>query len=166
MRAHQRAHRQVTRVEYALPQEAASAGRARRLTSAFLTRSRGHLTEVDAERVDDATLIVSELVTNATQHGRSPCRLRLEVSDHHVTVEVHDANPEGPRVLRPSTERDSGRGLAMVRHLAARLEVVGSGRRGKAVRAVLTLRHLEPLPIARARPRPTALQRPRNLARS
>ncbi|MFH8487186.1 ATP-binding protein [Streptomyces longisporoflavus] len=155
MRAHQRAHRHVTRVEYALPQEAASAGRARRLTSAFLTRSRRHLKEVDAERVDDATLIVSELVANATQHGRSPCRLRLEVSDDQVTVEVHDASPEGPRVLKPSTERDSGRGLAMVRHLAARLEVVGSGRRGKAVRAVLALPHLDTRPL---------LQRPRNLA--
>ncbi|MFC8124118.1 ATP-binding protein [Streptomyces sp. NPDC057302] len=137
MRAHQRAHRHVARVEYALPQEVASAGRARRLTSAFLTRPRRHLTEVDAERVDDATLIVSELVTNATQHGHSPCRLRLEVSDDSVTVEVHDQSPVGPRTLKPSTERESGRGLAMVRHLAARLEVVGSGRRGKAVRAVL-----------------------------
>ncbi|MWA08999.1 ATP-binding protein [Streptomyces sp. BA2] len=137
MRAHKRAHRHVARVEYVLPQEAASAGRARKLTSAFLTRPRRHLTEVDSERVDDATLIVSELVANATQHGQSPCRLRLEVSDDKVTVEVHDASPVGPRVLKPSTERDSGRGLAMVRHLSARLEVVGSGRRGKAVRAVL-----------------------------
>ncbi|WP_371749360.1 ATP-binding protein [Streptomyces sp. NBC_01283] len=144
MRAHQhavrapkRVHRRVARVEYVLPQEAASAGRARKLTSAFLTRPRRHLTEVDAERVDDATLIVSELVANATQHGRSPCRLRLQVSGDEVTVEVHDASPVGPRTLKPSTERESGRGLAMVRHLAARLEVVGSGRHGKAVRAVL-----------------------------
>ncbi|MFG2647908.1 ATP-binding protein [Streptomyces sp. NPDC048436] len=137
MRAHKRAHRHIARVEYALPQEAASAGRARKLTSAFLTRPHRHLAEVDSERVDDAELIVSELVANATQHGRSPCRLRLEVYDDRVTVEVHDTSPVGPRVLEPSTERDSGRGLAMVRHLAARLEVVGSGRRGKAVRAVL-----------------------------
>ncbi|MFG2501248.1 ATP-binding protein [Streptomyces sp. NPDC048441] len=138
MRAHQRAHRHIARVEYTLPQEAASAGRARKLTSAFLRRPHRHLTGVAADRVDDATLIVSELVTNATQHGRSPCRLRLEVSDDRVTVEVHDSSPDGPRVLGPSADRESGRGLAMVRHLAARLEVVGSGQRGKAVRAVLS----------------------------
>lgn len=139
MRAHQRAHRHTARVEYTLPQEIESAGRARKLTSAFLRRPHRHLPEVDAERVDDATLIASELVTNATQHGRSPCRLRVEVSDDRLTVEVHDASPAGPRVLKPSTERDSGRGLAIVRHLAARLEVVGGGRGqgGKTVRAVL-----------------------------
>ncbi|MEV0115743.1 ATP-binding protein [Streptomyces sp. NPDC050844] len=143
MRAHTRAHRHTARAEFALPQEAASAGRARKLTSVFLTRPHRHVTKVDAERVDDATLIVSELVTNATRHGRSPCRLRLVVSNDQVTVEVHDASPVSPHVLKTGTdpkadtERESGRGLAMVRHLAARLEVVGTGRGGKTVRAVL-----------------------------
>ncbi|MEV0320312.1 ATP-binding protein [Streptomyces sp. NPDC050658] len=137
MRAHPRAHRHTARAEFALAREPASAGRARKLTSVFLTRPHRHVTKVDAERVDDATLIVSELVTNATQHGRSPCRLRLVVSDDRVTVEVHDASPVRPRLLTADAEREGGRGLAMVRHLAARLEVVGTGRRGKTVRAVL-----------------------------
>ena len=101
---HTRAHRHTARAEFALPQEAASAGRARKLTSVFLTRPHRHVTKVDAERVDDATLIVSELVTNATRHGRSPCRLRLVVSDDQVTVEVHDASPVSPHVLKADTE--------------------------------------------------------------
>ncbi|MEV0257025.1 ATP-binding protein [Streptomyces sp. NPDC050732] len=137
MRAHQRAHRSKERVEYALPQEPASAGRARHLTSGFLSGSRRRKTEVAADRVDDATLIVSELVSNALRHADGGCRLSVEVSGGRVTVEVTDTSPERPRVQRQSTDRESGRGLAMVRQLAHRLEVVGTHRGGKTVRAVL-----------------------------
>ncbi|MFI7316524.1 ATP-binding protein [Streptomyces venezuelae] len=140
MRAHQRARRPTERVEYALPQEPASAGRARRLASAFLAGSRRRKTEVDAERMDDAALIVSELVSNALRHGRGGCRLRVEVSGARVTVAVTDAGPEHPRFQKhgmDSAENESGRGLAMVRLLTHRLEVVGAHRGGKTVRAVL-----------------------------
>lgn len=137
MRAHQRAHRPTERVEYALPQEPASAGRARRLASSFLVGSRRRKTEVDAERVDDAKLVVSELVSNAIRHGNSGCRLRVEVTGGRVTVEVTDASPERPRVQKYSVDRESGRGLAMVRELTHRLEVVGAHPGGKTVRAVL-----------------------------
>ncbi|MEV0123837.1 ATP-binding protein [Streptomyces sp. NPDC050703] len=137
MRAHQRARRATAGVEYALPQEAASAGRARKLTSAFLVRPHRRKTEVSAERVDDATLVVSELVSNAVQHARGGCRLRVEVTGGRVTVEVHDASPVRPRARRASTERESGRGLAMVRQLAHRVEVIRMERGGKKVRAVL-----------------------------
>ncbi|WP_246201397.1 ATP-binding protein [Streptomyces alboniger] len=137
MRAHQRAHRPTTRVEYALPQEAASAGRARRLTCAFLVRAHHRKTELTAERVDDAALVVSELVSNAVQHAHGGCRLRVEVSGDRVTVEVYDTSPVRPRVRKPSSERENGRGLAMVRQLTHRLEVVTARRGGKTVRAVL-----------------------------
>ncbi len=90
-----------------------------------------------AERVDDAALVVSELVANAVEHARGGCRLRLEVSGDRVTVEVYDTSPVRPRVRRPSSERENGRGLALVRQLAHRLEVVTVRRGGKTVRAVL-----------------------------
>ncbi|MEV2250852.1 ATP-binding protein [Streptomyces sp. NPDC050147] len=136
MRASRRAHGRTTRVEYALPHEATSAGRARKLTTAFLTRPHRHSAALDMERVDEATLVVSELVTNATRHGGSGCRLRLAISDHRVTVEVHDDNPARPRMGSPEAGAESGRGLAIVRHLAESFEVVGA-RHGKTVRAVL-----------------------------
>ncbi|CAM5488542.1 non-specific serine/threonine protein kinase OS=Streptomyces alboniger OX=132473 GN=CP975_04585 PE=3 SV=1 [Streptomyces alboniger] len=87
--------------------------------------------------MDNATLIVSELVSNAVQHARGGCRLRLEVCGGRVTVEVHDASPVRPRVRKESTERENGRGMAMVRQLAHRVEVVRTQRGGKTVRAVL-----------------------------
>ncbi|MDL5204325.1 ATP-binding protein [Streptomyces sp. ALI-76-A] len=139
MRTHRRTHRRSVRVEYLLPDEAASAGRARKLTSAFLSRPRHRMARVDAEQIDDAALIVSELVTNATRHGRSACRLRLQVSAERVTVEVYDDSPVPPRV-RPLTDGgESGRGLAMVRCLAQRLDVVPVSGGGKRVRAVLAI---------------------------
>ncbi|MEU1133101.1 ATP-binding protein [Streptomyces sp. NPDC005900] len=137
MRAHQRAHRPTARVEYALPQEPASAGRARRLACAFLVRTHRRRSEVTAERVDDVALVVSELVSNAVQHAHGGCRLRVEVSGGRVTVEVYDTSPVRPRVRKPSSVRESGRGLALVRQLTHRLEVVETRRGGKTVRAVL-----------------------------
>ncbi|MEV5978327.1 ATP-binding protein [Streptomyces sp. NPDC052114] len=129
-------------MEYTLPQEPASAGRARKLTSAFLARAHRHtgagpVAEVDSERADDAMLVVSELVSNAVRHAHGACRLRVAVAGDRVTVEVYDASPVRPRLLAASGEREHGRGLAMVHQLAHRLEVVGTRRGGKTVRAVL-----------------------------
>ncbi|MFJ5306583.1 ATP-binding protein [Streptomyces sp. NPDC088350] len=126
-------------MEYLLPDEAASAGRARRLTSEFLARSRPQLARVDAEQIDDATLIVSELVANATEHGRGECRLRLQLSDEKVTVEVYDRSPTPPHVRPLTAEGESGRGLAMVRCLAHRLDVTPLTGGGKRVRAILAI---------------------------
>ncbi|MFF6996185.1 ATP-binding protein [Streptomyces sp. NPDC008313] len=137
MRAYWHAVRRTARVEYALPREAVSAGRARELTTAFLTRPGPRVTAPTVDQVDDARLIASELVANAVRHGRSGCRLRLKVGRGRVTVEVHDDSPGRPRVRTPDTESESGRGLAMVEKLAHRLEVVSTGVGGKTVRAVL-----------------------------
>ncbi|GAA3128841.1 hypothetical protein GCM10010449_57560 [Streptomyces rectiviolaceus] len=125
-------------MEFLLPQAAASAGQARKLTSAFLGRERHRARRVDAEHIDDAKLIVSELVTNATQHGGSACRLCLQIFDASVVVEVYDNNSARPRPRPLSAERESGRGLAMVRLLAQRFDVSPVTGGGKRVRAVLS----------------------------
>lgn len=138
MRTHRRTHGRSERVEYLLLDEAASAGRARGLTSKFLARSRGR-TGTGPAQIDDVKLVVSELVANATQHGRSACRLRLHVSRERVTVEVYDHSPLPPRVRPFTADGEHGRGLAMVRCLAQRLDVAAVTGGGKRVRAVLAL---------------------------
>ncbi|MFC7303285.1 ATP-binding protein [Streptomyces monticola] len=137
MHAHRRAGTSTSSVEYRLDRDPVSAGRARRLTAAFLARVHGSGAEVNAEAVDDVTLVVSELVANATEHGRGGCRLRLESSAHRVTVEVQDDGPGRPRpgVQRASGER--GRGLSLVRRLAERFEVEAAAGGGKTVRAIV-----------------------------
>ncbi|MBY8344648.1 ATP-binding protein [Streptomyces sp. KC 17012] len=125
-------------MEYLLLDEAASAGRARGLTSKFLARSRAR-TGAGDEQLDDVKLVVSELVANATRHGRSACRLRLHASQERVTVEVYDDSPLPPRVRPFTADGEHGRGLAMVRCLAQRLDVCAVTGGGKRVRAVLAL---------------------------
>jgi len=139
MRTHRRTHGRSVRVEYLLLDEAASAGRARGLTSKFLARSRPRTAREEAEQIDDVKLVVSELVANATQHGRSACRLRLQVSGERVTVEVYDDSPLPPRVRPFTADGERGRGLAMVRCLAQRLDVTAVTGGGKRVRAVVAL---------------------------
>ncbi|WP_051839490.1 ATP-binding protein [Streptomyces sp. NRRL F-5126] len=147
MRASGHAHRCAARVTYALPSSDTSAGWARYLTDAYLTRDCGG--GIPRERIEDARLVVSELVTNATRHGAGNCLLRLTAGPGRVTVEVHDNGPAFPalRKLRPddpvlapeSPEAlpESGRGIAMVRGLSSRFSVLGDPGNGKTVQAVL-----------------------------
>lgn len=125
----------TARVEYTLPQADASARWARRLTTGFLTGSR--TPSQHAHRLDEAELIVSELVTNATRHGRGRCRLRLSTAAGSLTIEVHDACPQPPVLRSPGPDGESGRGIALVRCLARRFDVTNHPSGGKTVRAVL-----------------------------
>ncbi|MEV6399727.1 ATP-binding protein [Streptomyces sp. NPDC051907] len=135
MRAPRHARRRAVRATYILPQAETSAGWARYLTTAFLTHGCGE--KVSGEQVEDATLIVSELVANATRHGHSGCRLRLHVDPGQVTVEVEDASPVPPTMCTPDPLEESGRGIAMVRQLSQEFCVLGGPGGGKTVQAVL-----------------------------
>jgi hypothetical protein len=65
---------------------------------------------------DDVLLVVSELVTNALLHGTGKPLLRLVGTTSQVRVEVHDDNPEPPRVRESGP--DGGWGLPLVGRLA------------------------------------------------
>ena len=87
---------------------------------------------------DDAVVIVSELVANAVEHGRTGFDLRLELRDQRVLrIEVTDqgtGNPD-PRATSETSER--GRGLFIVSALAAAWGVQASPEDGKVVWAEL-----------------------------
>ncbi|MCT2594651.1 ATP-binding protein [Streptomyces sp. N2-109] len=127
--------RRTARVEYALPQQDVSARWARRLTAGFLGGSR--TSPEAALHMDDAALVVSELVTNATVHGDGRCRLRLSSEAGSLTIEVHDHGPGTPVVRAVTAEAEGGRGIAMVRCLAQRLDITPHAAGGKTIRAVL-----------------------------
>jgi len=72
------------------------------------------------DAIDDATLLVSELVTNAILHARSPVDLIVRKVRSAVRVEVfHDGNGV-PKPLHPDHEEDAGRGLGLVHAVASR----------------------------------------------
>ena len=74
----------------------------------------------DAEITDVVMLLVTELVTNAVVHARSPVRVQVLVTDHQVRVDVHDDAPQLPVRGRASQEALGGRGLLLLDRLADR----------------------------------------------
>ncbi|MFI8363663.1 ATP-binding protein [Streptomyces sp. NPDC085612] len=94
-----------------LVRDPASAGRARRLVR---ERLRGWGLAGDADTVDTAELLVSELVTNALRHSRGPVRLNLRALDGRLMCVVEDTSDAGPvrRTAGPAAE--GGRGLELL----------------------------------------------------
>jgi hypothetical protein len=69
------------------------------------------------ELADTAALVLSELMTNAVQHGRVGGRMvgtqAVRIADG-VRIEVHDARDTRPRVRAARADDEHGRGLALV----------------------------------------------------
>jgi anti-sigma regulatory factor (Ser/Thr protein kinase) len=98
-----------------LPAEVQATGLARRVTrEAVATWGVTHLDET-------AVLLVSELVTNAVLHAKTPAavlRLRLETAEGCLRIEVQDADPSWPHPRTPAGLDESGFGLVLVDALA------------------------------------------------
>ncbi|WP_438874339.1 ATP-binding protein [Streptomyces griseoloalbus] len=68
---------------------------------------------------DDATLIVSELVTNAIQHGYGKqVTFTMGVRDGFLHLAVHNETPGEPAVRTADDDAEHGRGLFLVDCLA------------------------------------------------
>ncbi|MEV6464374.1 ATP-binding protein [Kitasatospora sp. NPDC004745] len=67
-------------------------------------------------------LLVSELVTNAVQHARTPrdrlIQVRFTLADGLLRIEVHDADSEKPELREAADSEEAGRGLLLVHELA------------------------------------------------
>ncbi|MFF5184568.1 PAS domain S-box protein [Streptomyces sp. NPDC000345] len=70
-------------------------------------------------RADDALLLLSETLTNAVLHAHGPIGLHLHRTVTDLTVEVSDRSPHLPQPRLATEEEESGRGLILVRALAA-----------------------------------------------
>lgn len=110
-----------------LPSEAISARTARRLVSSLL-----HDTGNDRWR-DAAELAVSEVVTNAVLHARSPIRLLATVDARQVRVEVRDDHPDLPTERHYDAQATTGRGMGLVAAVASSHGVRSLGPVGKVV---------------------------------
>jgi anti-anti-sigma regulatory factor len=70
------------------------------------------------ELAGPASLIASELVTNAVEHAGTAMTLRLSRRDRYVHVAVRDGSPEQPAPRRPQLTETGGRGLLLVASVA------------------------------------------------
>ncbi|MEV5441020.1 ATP-binding protein [Streptomyces sp. NPDC052644] len=76
---------------------------------------------------DTAVLVVSELVTNAVQHGTGTIGLRVRPYAAELLIEVSDGNPTPPRPRHAGDDEEDGRGLLLVDAFAARWGVSEDG---------------------------------------
>lgn len=73
------------------------------------------------DQVSVAELLITELVTNALEHGDGLKHVRVQSRDHLLHVEVSDANSAHPRMVDPppTGEDERGRGVLLLGALAS-----------------------------------------------
>jgi anti-sigma regulatory factor (Ser/Thr protein kinase) len=84
---------------------------------------------------DEVLLLVSELVTNAVVHARTPLTVRMHLHAGYLRVEVEDAGSGTPGVHHASHAESRGRGLQLVAAISTRWGVLRrrADRPGKVV---------------------------------
>lgn len=87
--------------------------------------------------IEDAELLVAELVTNAILHGEAPVTLRISHVDDGLRLEVQDSGRGVPIPGRPSADTMTGRGLSLVAALSQSWGVEPAPDGGKVVWAEL-----------------------------
>ncbi|MCU0302429.1 MAG: ATP-binding protein [Candidatus Nanopelagicales bacterium] len=98
-----------------LPNDLQAPREARQAVARFLARA--DLPQL----IDDAQLLVSEVVTNAVRHARGPIAVHAHVRDGFLHLEVGDSQPELlPERREARAEDESGRGMELVDKLSAR----------------------------------------------
>jgi anti-sigma regulatory factor (Ser/Thr protein kinase) len=96
---------------------------------------------VDGAVVDDAALVVTELVANAVLHAGGPVSLRVAWAGEEprsLRLEVSDGSPSPPIERSYGTGASTGRGIALVARVASRWGV-DRDQGGKTVWAELVL---------------------------
>jgi anti-sigma regulatory factor (Ser/Thr protein kinase) len=88
---------------------------------------RNACTGLPPEVVTDASLLLSELVTNACQHAHGTVTVAVTTDGGHIGVAVHDNDltlpPEATQRQMSQPEHERGRGLAIVATIASRFGI-------------------------------------------
>ena len=100
-------------IERSLPAQSMSVPLARWWARGWLAAS-----PVPAREVDSTLYVVSELVSNAVRQGDGPVRIRLELLDQSLRVDVFDRGHRMPQIADLEPESTGGRGLQIIDSLA------------------------------------------------
>jgi two-component sensor histidine kinase len=75
---------------------------------------------LSADTVDDALMVVEELVANVLDHARTRFQLIVRLTGSVLHLAVHDGSPGAPEIQPFDPHAGRGRGLQLVSTLAAR----------------------------------------------
>jgi anti-sigma regulatory factor (Ser/Thr protein kinase) len=100
-------------IETQLAPDPISARAARQLIEAALERWG------DDDSTEVATLLTTELVTNAIVHAQTDFALRVTTHQDRLRVEVSDSSHDPPRLIPIQNAEEHGRGLHLVHALSA-----------------------------------------------
>jgi anti-sigma regulatory factor (Ser/Thr protein kinase) len=78
-----------------------------------------HLRDLPSEVTGYATLLTSELVTNAVLHAATPICITLHTLPDRIRVDVADGNPSFPSIKEYGQDAATGRGLTLFNTLAS-----------------------------------------------
>ena len=99
------------------------------MSAAGIARARVAESVGSHPRSEDIGLVVSELVTNAIEHGEPPVMLQLQVLDGTIRITVSDEGGGQPVLREQAIDVVGGRGLALLGMLASRWDWVRHGKR-------------------------------------
>jgi anti-sigma regulatory factor (Ser/Thr protein kinase) len=68
--------------------------------------------------IPDASLLITELVTNAVVHAQTPVHVTAAVADGVLEIGVADHDSHSPHVTHPNSQAETGRGVALVDDIA------------------------------------------------
>ena len=111
---------------YRFPPQASSPGEARALACAWAEG-------LGPDELVALELIVSELVTNAVQHGAGEVTMMLAPAEGGVRVGIHDHGGGVPAPRPVDARSTGGRGLQLVECLSSAWGVARAGDFGKTV---------------------------------
>jgi anti-anti-sigma factor len=97
----------------------------------------GNRRKAEAELLDRAELLASELVTNALLHANTDVRVRLALRGERLHLGVHDGGSRLLRLVGGDPDAEAGRGLLLVERLARAWGVYRPPEGGKVVWCVL-----------------------------
>ena len=104
---------QTPAVRTTLPLDPRAAGEARRFLRAAICRAHA------ASVLEDAELLVSELVGNGVRHAAPPITLKVACDGSRgLRVSVSDGQPSTPVPRRAGTDAESGRGMTLVDYIS------------------------------------------------